>query len=60
MLLSNILQVKKESAQSEKAWHGSGQKVGVQIWRIVKFKASLIFFFLLNFINYEMIFAMAG
>ena len=30
--------VKKESAQSEPAWHGSGSKVGMEIWRIVKFK----------------------
>lgn len=30
--------VKKESAESEPAWQGSGQEVGVQIWRIVKFK----------------------
>ncbi|XP_003388909.1 PREDICTED: gelsolin-like protein 2 [Amphimedon queenslandica] len=31
-------QVKKESAQTEKAWQGAGEKVGIQIWRIVKFK----------------------
>jgi len=31
-------EVKKESAEQEKAWHGSGQKVGVEIWRINKFK----------------------
>jgi gelsolin len=31
-------QVKKESAESEPAWHGAGSKVGLQIWRIVKFK----------------------
>ena len=30
--------VKKESAESEPAWHGSGAKVGLEIWRIVKFK----------------------
>lgn len=30
--------VKKESAESEPAWHGSGQEVGVEIWRINKFK----------------------
>ncbi|XP_052260852.1 gelsolin-like protein 1 isoform X1 [Dreissena polymorpha] len=29
--------VKKESAQTEPAWKGSGQKPGLQIWRIVKF-----------------------
>lgn len=32
--------VKKESAESEPAWQGAGQKVGVQIWRIVKFKVT--------------------
>lgn len=31
-------QVKKESAESEPAWRGSGQAPGMQIWRIVKFK----------------------
>lgn len=31
-------QVKKESACSEPAWEGAGQEVGLQIWRIVKFK----------------------
>lgn len=30
--------VKKESALSEKAWKGSGEKVGLEIWRINKFK----------------------
>jgi len=30
--------VKKESAKHEPAWQGSGQKVGVEIWRINKFK----------------------
>jgi len=30
--------VKKESAETEPAWRGAGQKVGVQIWRIVKFQ----------------------
>jgi len=30
--------VKKESAESEPAWQKAGQEVGVQIWRIVKFK----------------------
>lgn len=28
-------QVKKESADSEPAWKGCGQEVGVKIWRIV-------------------------
>lgn len=32
--------VKKESAESEPAWQGAGQKVGIQIWRIVKFKVA--------------------
>jgi len=31
-------QVKKESAESESAWQGAGQEVGLQIWRINKFK----------------------
>lgn len=31
-------EVKKESAENEKAWHGSGQKVGIEVWRINKFK----------------------
>lgn len=31
-------QVKKESAQQEKAWHNAGTKVGLQIWRIVQFQ----------------------
>ncbi|XP_064392049.1 gelsolin-like protein 2 [Halichondria panicea] len=31
-------QVKKESAETEPAWKGAGEKVGIQIWRIVKFK----------------------
>lgn len=30
--------VKKESAESEPAWQGCGQEVGVKVWRIVKFK----------------------
>lgn len=30
--------VKKESAESEPAWQGAGQDVGVQVWRINKFK----------------------
>jgi len=34
--------VKKESAEQEKAWHGSGQKVGIEIWRINKFKVIII------------------
>lgn len=31
-------QVKKESAETEPAWKNAGSNVGVQIWRIVKFK----------------------
>ncbi|KAK7496122.1 hypothetical protein BaRGS_00012532, partial [Batillaria attramentaria] len=31
-------QVKKESAESEPAWRKAGKKVGLQVWRIVKFK----------------------
>nr|KAG5705616.1 hypothetical protein BaRGS_034814 [Batillaria attramentaria] len=30
--------VKKEAASTEEAWRGAGQKPGLQIWRIVKFK----------------------
>ncbi|XP_041379050.1 gelsolin-like protein 1 [Gigantopelta aegis] len=33
--------VKKEAAQTEKAWIGAGKKVGLQIWRIVKFKVTV-------------------
>ncbi|XP_069141080.1 gelsolin-like protein 2 [Argopecten irradians] len=33
-------QVKKESAESEPAWKKAGEKVGLQIWRIVKFKVT--------------------
>lgn len=32
--------VKKESAASEPAWKGAGSKVGLKIWRIVKFKVT--------------------
>ncbi|KAM7426649.1 hypothetical protein ABFA07_022098 [Porites harrisoni] len=32
--------VKKESAMTEKAWKGAGEKVGLRIWRIVKFKVT--------------------
>jgi gelsolin len=31
-------EVKKDSAKTEKAWAGAGQKVGLQIWRIEKFQ----------------------
>jgi len=30
--------IKKEAAQQEPAWRNAGTKVGLQIWRIVKFK----------------------
>ncbi|KAH9500586.1 hypothetical protein Btru_076981, partial [Bulinus truncatus] len=33
--------VKKESAQTEPAWKNAGEKVGLQIWRIVKFKVTV-------------------
>jgi gelsolin len=33
-------QVKKESAMTEPAWKGAGTKVGLQIWRIVKFQVT--------------------
>lgn len=32
--------VKKESAETEKAWKDAGTSVGMQIWRIVKFKVT--------------------
>ena len=35
------LQIKKASAECEDAWKGAGTKVGVQVWRIVKFKVGL-------------------
>ena len=37
-LLPGFKQVKRESAGKEKAWQGAGEKAGLQIWRIVKFK----------------------
>lgn len=33
-------QVKKSSAEQEPAWRHAGKKVGLQIWRIVKFKVT--------------------
>merc|ERR1712178_172208 len=33
-------QVKKESAETEPAWSGAGQEVGLKIWRIVKFEVT--------------------
>jgi len=32
--------VKKESAETEPAWEGAGQEVGIKIWRIVKFEVT--------------------
>lgn len=32
--------VKKESAETEPAWKNAGQELGLQIWRIVKFKVT--------------------
>jgi gelsolin len=37
---SEDIKVKKASAQTEPAWEKAGQKVGLQIWRIVKFKVT--------------------
>lgn len=36
-----VLQVKKDAAETEPAWKGAGEKVGIQIWRIVKFKVRI-------------------
>lgn len=30
--------VKEAAAETEVAWHGSGEKEGIEVWRIVKFK----------------------
>lgn len=30
--------VKEAAAETEQAWHGSGEKVGIEVWRIVNFK----------------------
>ena len=30
--------MKKGAAETEEAWQGAGQEVGLQIWRIVNFK----------------------
>jgi len=30
--------VKEAAAETEQAWHGSGAKEGIEVWRIVKFK----------------------
>ncbi|XP_062521639.1 gelsolin-like protein 2 [Corticium candelabrum] len=32
--------VKKASAETEEAWQGAGSNVGIQVWRIVKFKVT--------------------
>ena len=34
--------VKKDSAKTEKAWIGAGQKIGLEIWRIVQFKVIIL------------------
>lgn len=34
-------QVKKASAETEPAWNGAGAGVGIQVWRIVKFKVGI-------------------
>ena len=38
LYICRFWQVKKESAQTEPAWKGAGQKPGIEIWRIKKFK----------------------
>jgi len=44
--------VKKESAESEPAWQGSGQEVGLRIWRIVKFEVFIVsIIYISNFIS---------
>jgi len=40
LLLLAFKQVKIEAAKTEEAWQGAGEKVGLQIWRIVQFKVS--------------------
>ncbi len=37
-----MVQVKKAAAQTEKSWIGAGKKVGLEIWRIVKFNVSCV------------------
>ena len=37
-------QVKKAAAETEEAWKDAGSKVGLQIWRIVKFKVKIPLF----------------
>lgn len=32
--------IKKDSAKTEKAWTGAGEKIGLKIWRIVQFKVT--------------------
>ena len=36
------MQIKKASAECEDAWKGAGTKVGLQVWRIVKFKVCFL------------------
>lgn len=35
------VKIKEASAHGEDAWKGAGIKVGVQVWRIVKFKVGI-------------------
>ena len=37
------MQIKKASAECEDAWKGAGTKVGLQVWRIVKFKVCFLY-----------------
>ncbi len=44
--------VKKESALTEKAWVGAGQRIGLEIWRIVQFKACAVILLLSSLMLY--------
>ena len=44
-------QVKKGAAETEPAWKGAGAKVGIQIWRIVKFKVSCSLVFIVQLLR---------
>ena len=41
-LTTPFTQIKQASAQGEEAWKGAGTKVGLQVWRIVKFKVTIL------------------
>ena len=43
LLLGHALQVKKAAAETEEAWHGAGEAVGLNVWRIEKFQVSSAF-----------------